>query len=76
MKKLILQAISGQDGNISSFRIVWSISVLAIVGSWAYLSISTGKIQPWPLDGITTIGLFSGPGLKTLSEKPSPQKAE
>ena len=62
------QIITGQDGNLSSFRVVWVITVLTIVISWSYLCITTNKIQPWPLDGITTIGIFGGHGLKTLSE--------
>jgi hypothetical protein len=57
-----------QDGNKSSFRVVWSISVIVIVFVWGWTSIATKTMQPWPLDALTTIGLFTGSAVKTFSE--------
>ena len=58
-----------KDGNNSSFRMVWSISVGTILFVWAYTSISTNTMQPWPLDALTTTGLFMGSAAKTFVEK-------
>lgn len=64
-----MKFLQDREGNSSSFRVVWALSVLLIVVSWAVVSIKTTILQPWPLDGITTIGLFAGPAAKTYAER-------
>lgn len=64
-----MKLLEDHEGNTSSFRLVWAISVLLIVGSWAWVGISTGALQPWPMDGVTTIGLIMGPAAKTFAER-------
>ena len=61
--------LQDSNGNFSSFRVVWSLVVLTITFCWAMVSIETGKMAIWPLDGITTIALFVSPAAKTHVEK-------
>lgn len=56
-------------GKMSSFRVVWVIFVLTIVFSWGYVCVSTKKIEPLPLDGLTMLALLGVSPLKTFSEK-------
>lgn len=63
-----MKIFEDREGNKSSFRIVWSISILTIILVWGWTSISTNTLQPWPLDALTTIGLFTGSAVKTFSE--------
>lgn len=72
MKKMF----EDHEGNLSSFRVVWAISVLTIVFTWAIVGVKAGIMQPWPMDGLTTVGLFGGPGLKTATERLKSQGKE
>ncbi len=56
-------------GNVSSFRVVWAISVLTIFGTWALSSFTTGVLQVMLIDGITMGALFGASGLKTYTER-------
>lgn len=58
-------------GNWSSFRVVWVGSVAVIVLTWAIANLKSPGSMAWPLDGVTTAGIFAGPGLKTLAERKS-----
>jgi len=49
------------DGNTSSMRIVWTVSVLTLVFTWAYISISTKHLQAFTMgDAAWFAALFAG----------------
>ncbi len=61
--------LKDKTGKLSSFRILWTLTTTTIVLTWALVSFQTKTLQPWPLDGITTLGLFVSSGIKTYTEK-------
>ena len=49
------------EGNTSSMRIVWTITVLTIVFTWAYISLTTGVLQSFTMgDAAWFAALFGG----------------
>jgi hypothetical protein len=57
------------NGNMSSFRIVWAITVLTIFFTWSYSCIATKSLHQLPLDGLGIIALLGASPLKTQTEK-------
>ncbi len=53
--------LQDNDGNTSSMRIVWVISVLTIIGVWAVVSLKNNQMQSFSVGDAVFIGmLFSG----------------
>lgn len=67
-----MKAFQDGSGKRSSFRIVWAVSALAIVGTWSLANIKSPGSMPWPMDGITTLGFFGVSAAKTFSENRKP----
>lgn len=51
----LLQAVSGMDGSPSTMRIVTVFVTLAIIGSWAYVSIVKKELQPLSAEQVAMV---------------------
>lgn len=67
--KIGREILSGHDGQLSSFRIVWATVIIVVTMTWALMSIYKNTLLPWPFDGTTTVGMFASPGVKTMVER-------
>ena len=58
------------EGNLSSMRVVWSISVLTIVFTWTYISLSSGTLQNFTTgDAAWFAALFGGKVAQSYVER-------
>lgn len=63
-----MKLIQDGKGKHSSFRTVWVITVLTIIGTWAVTSVQCGRLEPLPLTGFEILALFGASPLKTFAE--------
>lgn len=67
---MIARLFEDNDGNLSSMRVVWTISVLTIVFTWTYISISSGTLQNFTAgDAAWFAALFGGKVAQTYVER-------
>ena len=55
-----MKYLQDDDGNQSTMRLVWAVSVLVIIGTWSYVSISGGQLQNFQLGDAMFIGVLFG----------------
>jgi len=67
---MISRLFEDNEGNLSSMRVVWTISVLTIVFTWTYISISSGTLQNFTTgDAAWFAALFGGKVAQTYVER-------
>lgn len=67
---MLSRMLEDHEGNLSSMRIVWSFSVLTIILTWTYVSISSGTLQNFTTgDAAWFAALFGGKVAQSYVER-------